>query len=190
MADRYVAETINYERFPGLREDILRFEASVPEARPILDLGGGSGRDALFLAQLGRRVIFGDLVAEFCVIAKGAGLPAVHLDAVALPFGDGTFGGVLCSGVLLHVPRTCLGAALSEIARVLTEDGMAWISMKEGHGTEWKLDGYIAGERLVNYYTVPGISDTCEDVGLAVVGEWHGTARPWFSLAARRVTGT
>jgi SAM-dependent methyltransferase len=53
--------------------------------------------------------------------------PDVFADAVALPFADGTFDGVICLEVLEHVREPA--AVIREIARVLKPGGRAWLSM-------------------------------------------------------------
>lgn len=60
----------------------------------------------------------------------------VEGDVEAMPFDDGTFGTVICTEVLEHVPDS--GAALEEIRRVLAPGGRV-IGSVPAHSLIWRL---------------------------------------------------
>jgi ubiquinone/menaquinone biosynthesis C-methylase UbiE len=129
-ASRQVAESFDALRFGGpiggyladCQAAILR-EAFAPLAgRTILDVGTGTGRAAVELAQGGAEVFGVDASAEMLDVARGRALDAgVSLrlgqaDAHELPFDDGSVDGAVSLRVLMHAIdwRQCL----SELCRV------------------------------------------------------------------------
>lgn len=110
-----------------------------PNAR-ILDIGGGPGRYAIWLAQRGHRVVLADLSPELLSIARdkieragmGTGIEEiVEADARDLSrWDDDSFDAVLSLGPFYHLPnveeRNC---AAAELCRVLRPEGLAYIAL-------------------------------------------------------------
>jgi SAM-dependent methyltransferase len=105
------------------------------DGRRVLEVGAGSGRDAVRLAALGADVTVLDYVAaSLDVVARNAAragvrVALVHADALRAPFGDGTFDVVLHQGLLEHFrdPRPLL----AENRRVLRAGGLAVIDVPQ-----------------------------------------------------------
>lgn len=91
---------------------------------PILDLGCGDGKFALF--TFGRRKIEVGLDQNKKEVAKAQKLgvykKVVVGDAAQMPFADGSFATVLANSVLEHVEN--LDGVLAEVARVLAKTGL------------------------------------------------------------------
>jgi ubiquinone/menaquinone biosynthesis C-methylase UbiE len=131
-ASRDVAEGFDALRFSGpigryLLEcqQALLLEALAPlPGRTVIDVGTGTGRAAIGLAQSGARVIGVDASLEMLRVARAkAADAAVPLrvgiaDAHALPFGSGSADAVVCLRVLMHALdwRACV-AELCRVAR-------------------------------------------------------------------------
>jgi SAM-dependent methyltransferase len=96
----------------------------------ILDLGAGGCWCSDLLGRLHRRSIAVDISLEMLQAGRsrpgGADIRAVAGDMEALPFRTGTFQKAVCLSALHHVPD--MGAAIREIGRVLTDEGMALFS--------------------------------------------------------------
>jgi ubiquinone/menaquinone biosynthesis C-methylase UbiE len=104
----------------------------------IVDLGSGGCWCSDLLARLNRRAIAVDISLDMLragVSRPGvARIPAVAGDLERLPFGRGVFHNAVCLNALHHVPD--VPTALREIARVLTDDGIALFSEPgQGHAT-------------------------------------------------------
>jgi SAM-dependent methyltransferase len=99
--------------------ELLERSLPAPPAR-VLDVGGGTGIHARWLAQAGYEVALVDLLDEHVAMATEIpGVDAAVGDARSLAFADGSFDAVLLLGPLYHLvePAERL-RALGEAARV------------------------------------------------------------------------
>jgi S-adenosylmethionine-dependent methyltransferase len=108
----------------------------LPAAGRVLDIGGGPGRYAAWLAGLGLRVSLADLSPDMLELAReftaGAGLEEiVQADARDLSrWPDGTFAATLALGPFYHLPVAADRAqALAEIVRVTAPGGLVAIAL-------------------------------------------------------------
>jgi SAM-dependent methyltransferase len=96
----------------------------------IADLGAGGGWCSDLLQRLNRKSVAIDIAVDMLRVCRQRGtrgaIPAVAGDFERLPFVDGAFDKALCLSALHHVPD--MAAAVREIARVLTPDGVAVFS--------------------------------------------------------------
>jgi len=96
----------------------------------ILDLGAGGCWVTDMLGKLHRRSVAVDISLEMLRAGRarpdGQRIRAVAGDMEALPFRSGTFNKAVCLSALHHVPD--MRAAIHEIGRVLTNDGVALFS--------------------------------------------------------------
>ena len=102
----------------------------------IVDLGSGGCWCSDLLARLNRRAIAVDISLDMLRAGASrsgiAAIPAAVGDLEALPFRGGTFHKAICLNALHHVPD--VQRAIREIARVLSDDGIAVFSEPgQGH---------------------------------------------------------
>jgi ubiquinone/menaquinone biosynthesis C-methylase UbiE len=128
-----------YDQFHGRGLEATLEVAAMMQAGPadhILDIGSGIGGPARYFAnRFGCRVSGIDLTSEFCDVAR-------HLtrllkleqrvtfevgDALAMPFGDASFGGAYSMNVSMNIADK--GALYREIHRVLKPGG--WLVLSE-----------------------------------------------------------
>jgi S-adenosylmethionine-dependent methyltransferase len=108
----------------------------------VLDIGGGPGRYALWLAGLGHPVALADLSPEFLAMAREhvAEVDArtrayveeiLQADAVDLThWADASFDAALCLGPFYHLPDTAdRDRAAAELARVLRPGGVVFVAL-------------------------------------------------------------
>ena len=97
------------------------------KGKTILDLGAGTGRFSIELANKGANIVSLDQAEEMLEVIRekttksGATLALVRGDGDYLPFKNCSFEGVICIQVLGHLPT--YKSVLGEMSRVLKRDG-------------------------------------------------------------------
>lgn len=187
LADDYITRTRDFSRFPGLDSEIREFVDQLPPG-PIADIGSGSGRDAIFVASMGRRVVAIDPAYALLRTLTGSGFEGSLLcgSVLALPVRDQAFSGAIASGVLLHLPRRCCSQALTEISRVLRVGGRAIISMKHGTGEGWRTSADFPLPRWFTFYDPDDFSRMCRQAALIPQISWISGRKDWFTLVTTR----
>lgn len=112
----------------------------LPSKARILDIGGGPGRYAIWLAQRSHRVVLADLSPELLEIARNKISQAevgdkveevTEADARDLSrWGSDSFDAVLCLGPFYHLPNPSdRESAAVELNRVLRSEGLAFVAL-------------------------------------------------------------
>lgn len=112
-----------------------RAAVGVAKGRPILDLPVGTATFTIPTAREHSGVVVGVDIAAGMVqqaqrMAAASGMTnlfGVQADAHHLPFRDATFGAIMCTNGLQVMPG--LHETLSELRRVLIDDGMLYVSV-------------------------------------------------------------
>ena len=103
------------------------------------DIGCGSGRDVAWLQAQGFDAIGYDASPNMLACARTS-YPDCSFIESALPdlrgVADARFANILCSGVLMHVPRSDLISAVFNLARVLRSDGRLILSYRASRSDE------------------------------------------------------
>ena len=130
-------------RFWGLAHDWLFKAFDFPPNARLLDVGCGTGHHAIQFARRGYQAIACDFSLdrlEFAsgnAAALGARINVCGQDVTSLGFRDNSFDGVLCWGVLMHVPE--IENAMAELLRVTNHRGK--IILYEDN--LWSIDSLI-----------------------------------------------
>jgi SAM-dependent methyltransferase len=115
----------DWGRLERVRTQVLLQRHLPPPPAVVLDVGGGPGAYAAWLAGLGYDVALLDPVALHVEQARAAGLRADLGDARALDAADESADAVLLLGPLYHLPEPGdRGRALQEARRVLRPGGV------------------------------------------------------------------
>jgi SAM-dependent methyltransferase len=155
-----------------------------PAGRRVLEVGAGTGRDAVALARAGSRVVTVDYVAGSLGLTRAAAeraavaLMPVCGDGLRLPFADASFDVVFHQGLLEHFrdPRPLLG----ENARVLRPGGHLVVDVPQTYHyyTLGKQVLIRAGRWFAGWetqFTIGELESRVRGVGLEVVrsyGDW------------------
>lgn len=149
LAHEYDAETSDFwHRFP--RTIIEKFSDLVHGK--VLDVGSGPGRDGLILRKNGLEVVCLDASSAMVEMSSTLGLESVVGDFNALPFSDEEFDGVWSYTALLHVPKSEVETALSEIFRVLKPGGIFGLGMIEGDEELYRESSGVNQPRWFSFY--------------------------------------
>ncbi|NJD07630.1 MAG: class I SAM-dependent methyltransferase [Methylococcaceae bacterium] len=130
------------DRPEGVSEWLVTCDAltkHLPRCGRILDLGGGTGRHTIWLAQQGYRVVLADLSGELLTIAReriaeagvGERVEGIRIcDASDLAvFADESFDAVLCLGPFYHLTEPAdREHAAAELVRVLKPGAPAFVA--------------------------------------------------------------
>lgn len=136
-----------WQRLANLDDGTIEFAITrrvlsrhLPESGRILDIGGGPGRYAIWLAERGYRVVLADLSPNLLDIAKAkiaeAGVES-NLESITVSdardlteWEDGAFDGVLSLGPFYHLLRAeDRTRAASEMVRVLRPNAPAFVAL-------------------------------------------------------------
>ena len=98
-------------------------------ATRLLEVGAGTGQDALYFRDNGLDVVATDLTPEMVGRCVEKGLEAHVRDVMDLGFADASFDAVWTINCLLHVPTEALPPALAEIARVVRPGGLLYLGV-------------------------------------------------------------
>lgn len=165
-AGAYDAETAGFwNLFP---RTIIDTFASMVHGR-VLDAGSGPGRDGVLLQEKGLDVVCLDASEAMIALSRARGLDSVLGDFCTLPFPDSGFGGVWAYTALLHVPKSEVGTALSEISRVLAKGGIFGLGLIEGDEERYRESSGIALPRWFSYYRKGEVEDLLRTHGFSVV---------------------
>jgi SAM-dependent methyltransferase len=136
-----------------------------PEKTKILEIGGGTGHQALAISRLGFDIVSIDVASS--IYAGDQVFPVQTYDGQNLPFGDSSFDLVISSNTLEHILE--LEKFQNEILRVLAPNGSCLHAMPTA---SWRLWTSVAhyfemaqrlfslAPRLLNWPTRAGLRES------------------------------
>jgi len=109
------------------------FVKMLPPGASLIDVGCGSGRDLLWLQNLGFQVTGFEQSPGLADLArKYTGCEVIEGDFETYDFNDIKFDAILASGSLVHVPHNQLLPVIQNIKPALGQNGLFYISLKQG----------------------------------------------------------
>lgn len=166
MAKEYDDETIDFwERFPRTFFDKF---AELVQGK-VLDVGSGPGRDGLLLKEKGLEVFCLDASEAMIELCKERGLESVLGDFTSMPFEDNSFDGAWAYTSLLHIPKSEVSKAFSEIKRVLKGSGILGLGLIEGETEEYRESSGVNMPRWFSFYTKDEVQKLLGDSGFKIV---------------------
>ena len=152
----------------------------------VCDIGSGSGRLTLPLANLGLEVVATDVSEEMLRLARQRAIAAgvdsrttfLLADAERLPLGDGLFDATTCFGMLHHVPNP--EVVVREAGRILRPGGR-WISCDPHRSTvrflfDWAMKVWTLYEELASGNPMIARDDVaawCRKAGITATVRLH-----------------
>jgi SAM-dependent methyltransferase len=188
VASRYAVA--NAALVPAVRAAAVQFAASLGGTGRILDLGCGHGRDIAWFAARGFSVVGADL--SMGMLREAAALvdaPLVQLDLQRPAWRRGSFDGIWCNAVLMHLPRAALPRLLTAIRRLLIPGGRLFVSIQVGKGGAWEALSYgLPARRFFMRYTSATFADMLSAAGFTCEALREHDAAPhrhWAHFLAR-----
>lgn len=134
---------------------LRRIAARLPRGARVLDLGCGTGHDALYLAKRGCTVIAVDATEVFAKKARrrcaGRNVRVVRSDMGAYAFPRGAFDLVWANASLIHVPKKRLPALLARIRSSLRPGGILAATIHNGRREGVHPGTWIPGRFFASY---------------------------------------
>jgi len=143
-----------------------RFNEYLPNGK-LLEIGSGVGKDAEALIKLGYDYTGTDASSGLLELARKRNPSVAFIQRYAHEINPslGEFDGFWASAVLLHIPRDEMQDSLLAISSVLKNEGIGFITMKEGEGE--RVDEKTG--RLYTYYKEDEFTKVLESVGFSVL---------------------
>lgn len=186
FAKNYVESTFD----TILQYQLTQF-TSFLKGKKVLDAGAGSGRDSLYLKEEGLTISAIDISPEIVKEAKKKTKVNVkEMDLSKLDFKDKSFDGIWSCASFIHIPKKNAEKTLKEFNRVLTEQGILYLGLREG--TSEGLEPYINLSReevLISYYTQNEIEELIRKNGFDIITtyiEKDNEGISWINLFARK----
>lgn len=187
LAHEYDQETVDFwDRFPRSAIDLFAEEVGTGT---VLDVGSGPGRDGLLLQEKELRVVCVDASEAMVKISTERGLETVQADFLKLPFDDNTFDGVWAYTSLLHVRKSEINTAFSEIRRVLKVNGVIGLGLIEGDGESYRESSGVNQPRWFAYYTKTELEQLLQQHSFEVTHfeSWMPRSKNYMHFIARKV---
>ena len=130
-AQVYDEEVIEFwNNFPQTFID--KFTSSLSGKR-VLDLGSGSGRDAVLLRERGLEVICADASKAMVGITKKLGFESYQTTFADLDFPEASFDGVWAYTSLIHISKNDAQRVVTQVRSMLKPDGAFAMGAIEGN---------------------------------------------------------
>jgi ubiquinone/menaquinone biosynthesis C-methylase UbiE len=156
----------------------------------LLEIGSGSGREAIEWVRMGYRYTGIDPSAALIRIAKQTE-PAgsyYHTSVYEMPFAPHTFDAFSSWALLPHIPKERVGMALKAIRKVLKPTAAGFIGMREGHGESQEP----GTGRWFSYYSEGEFKQILQKQGFEIVTHGRKPSRAdlsWLTFFVRLKDG-
>lgn len=150
--DEYFNKTLNLQDKSWLE----KFTSFLNPSSKILDIGCAFGRDSKYFSENNFEAYGIDLSIKMIKKAKEFSPLSKFfvMDMMNLKFDDNFFDGIWCSAALLHLNKKDALLAMKEFKRVLKNDGVLYLNLKEGEGEKYITDDrYNNVEKFYSYYS-------------------------------------
>lgn len=170
-ANVYDAEVIEFwEQFP--RTFIDAFSNTLPQGGRILNVGSGSGRDALLLRDLGFEVICVDASSAMIELTRKLGFESYLQTFEQMDFPEGSFDGAWAYTSLIHVPPQQAQHATAKIHSFLKPRAPFAIGVITGDNDKMVERSTMPGvQRYFKFYSSEELKTLIEPVGFQFMSE-------------------
>jgi 2-polyprenyl-3-methyl-5-hydroxy-6-metoxy-1,4-benzoquinol methylase len=167
-ATEYYRVVSRFELLP----EIKKFAKEVIKKGKILDLGCGPGHHSNYFSKQNFKVTGIDLSLEMIRLAKKEfkDVDFKVMDMSNLDFDINSFDGIWASASLLHVPKYKIKSLLRKLNELLVNDGILYISLKQGIGSEMINDVRYGGvNKFYVFYQPEEIENLLKSIGFKII---------------------
>lgn len=137
--------------------------------KQVLDVGSGSGRDALILKDRGLAVVCVDAAKAMVERTRELGFKSYLMGFETMKFPKESFDGVWAYASLLHIPKIEAKRVLIKINQILKPAGVFLIGMIEGNfAGKIERDGWQGADRYFRYYGEKELTKMITDAGFTL----------------------
>lgn len=183
IADKFEIVTIEKER--------KKFISYLNAKDLILDLGCGIGDDVKFFVDNGFCSIGIDNSKKMLDVAKRNAPDGIfkEMDMMDLKFQNDSIDAVWAKASLMHLPKSMLKSALSEVRRVLKNKGIFFLSLREGVGEKIeRIERYDNKPRFFAYYKEKEIKKHLEELNFKIIqiSLYNSYASEWLAVFCKK----
>jgi SAM-dependent methyltransferase len=143
------------------------FLDQLPKGQQILEIGSGTGADALRIERKGFKVHRTDIAEAFIKHMRSNGYEAKTYDVLAAPYPIKQTA-IFANAVFLHFTLEQFRTALGNVHTSLTEEGLLCMGMKLGDFEGWREKG-LSGKRYFKFWQLQDLQTELAHTGFKVV---------------------
>jgi Methyltransferase domain. len=157
-----------WQKFP---QDFIKFFADNLPTKNVLDLGSGSGRDAVLLRDAGLNVLCVDGAKAMVDMAEKLGFESVHATFSEMSF-DKKFGGVWAYMSLIHISKDEMISTIKNLRKFILPEGLFMIGVIKGSAEyERRQDDMPNAVRYFRDYDSDELTKIIEPLGFELLSQ-------------------
>jgi len=167
---RYISHTpqdYNKSHVPLLRWLNAAMDMIPTHGTRILEIGSGTGRDAMFMKGHGYTVDCSDAASSFVDYLRQQDIPAFQLDILRDSI-EKKYEMIIANAVVPHFTDQDLRVALGNIRGALTDQGLFALSAKQGKGETWTQEK-LGKKRYIRYWKPQMLREMLGSYGFEIV---------------------
>ena len=175
--------------------DLDRFLKHLSNGSKVLDIGCGPGLHAAYLSENGANVTGIDFSKKMIERAKINAPKATFsvMEIENLNFPEKYFDAIWCSASLLHIPKNSIPLVLRKISSLMNDEGIFYVSFKQGDGEEMANDTRYGGvPKFWAYYNEDELHSLLTSAGFTILSSFiyqpsqsHHT-HPYITIFAKK----
>lgn len=154
-SDRWINDT-------SMNDQLLKFINHLVDGKKVLDVGSGTGRDVKYFKKQGVDALGIDISPEMVKISKKNVVDGqfIVMDMLEMNFDPETFNGIWACASVMHLPKLYFDQVLKNFNKLLTTNGILYLSVQRGEGSEYVEDGryfeYFQPNEVIEYLKING----------------------------------
>lgn len=169
-----------------LSDEIDEFSKHLEEGSSVLDLGCGSGRDALTFYERGFHTTALDGSEEMCKLAE----IYTDLEVLCMKFEDldfiNVFDGVWACASLIHVPKKEIGNVLQKVTDALKQNGILFMSFRHGNFEGYENRRYFSDYNKEELVSLIGKITGLEYIDIRLSRDRLKEDQEWITVYAKK----